>query len=310
MSTILITGGTGLVGSALTRTLTAQGHQVIILSRGENTSNDKNISYAKWDAKAQTIDAEAITSADYIFHLAGAGVADKRWTEERKKEIVDSRTESSKLLIKGLRQSPNKVKAVISASAIGLYGDDSKLSRKKLFTEDALPNDDFLGQTCKLWEESIEPVKQVNIRLVKLRLGIVLSKDGGALAEFMKPVRFGIAGVIGSGKQTLSWIHIEDLCRIFIYAMKHEAMEGVYNAVSPTPVTNKVLTLTLAQKMKGRFYVPMHVPAFVIKTMLGELSIEVLKSTSVSCDKLHMEGFSFTYPNINSAIDNLLASKK
>lgn len=310
MSTILITGGTGLVGSALTGILTSQGNHVIILSRGQKTSNNKNITYAVWDIKTQTINAEAITSADYIFHLAGAGVAEKRWTEERKKEIIDSRIESSKLLIKALRQSPNKVKAVISASAIGWYGDDSKLPKKGSFTEEALPNDDFLGQTSKLWEESIEPVKQLNIRLVKLRLGIVLSKDGGALAEFMKPIRFGVAGVIASGKQIISWIHIEDLCRIFIYAMEHETMQGVYNAVSPTPVTNKVLTLTLAQKIKGRFYVPMHVPAFVIKTMLGELSIEVLKSTSVSCDKLHLEGFSFTYPNIDSAIDNLLAPKE
>ena len=286
--------------------LTAQGHQVIILSRKHKTSIDKNVTYARWDVKGQSIDADAIKGADYIFHLAGEGIADKRWTAARKRAITDSRVESSKLLIKGLREFPNKVKAVISASAIGWYGDDSRLSKKQTFTEENPPDNSFLGETCRLWEESIEPVQTLNVRLVKLRLGIVLSTDGGALAEFMKPVRFGVAGVIGSGKQIISWIHIEDLCRLFVYAMRHDSLQGVYNAVAPTPVTNKQLTITLAQKIKGKFFIPVHVPAVVIKIMLGELSIEVLKSTSVSSKKLLLEGFDFLYSNIDSALDNIV----
>jgi uncharacterized protein len=307
MSTILITGGTGLIGSALTNKLVAEGHEVIVLSRSAKTSNEKNISYAKWDVDAQTIDAAAIAKADYIIHLAGAGVADKRWTEARKKEIQSSRTESSKLLIKGLKETPNNVKAVISASAIGWYGDDaSHNSRKKPFTEERLADTEFLGETSRLWEESIKPVEQLGKRLVRIRIGIVLSNDGGALLEFKKPITFGVAGVLGSGKQVISWIHVDDLCRMFIYAIKNETLRGVYNAVAPTPVTNKELTLALAQKIKGKFYIPLHVPAFVLKIMLGEMSVEVLKSATVSCEKIRTTGFSFLYPTIDSALNNLI----
>jgi uncharacterized protein len=307
MSTILITGGTGLIGSALTIKLVAEGHEVIVLTRSAKTSNEKNITFAKWDVDAQTIDTAAIAKADYIIHLAGAGVADKRWTEDRKKEIRRSRTESSKLLIKGLKETPNKVKAVIGASAIGWYGDDaSHNTRKKPFTEDRLADTEFLGETCRQWEESIKPVEQLGIRLVRIRIGIVLSNDGGALPEFKKPIKFGIAAILGSGKQVVSWIHIEDLCRLFLYAVKTEALRGAYNAVAPTPVTNKELTITLAEKMKGRFFVPIPVPSFALKIILGEMSVEVLKSATVSCEKIRTAGFSFLYPMIDSALDNLI----
>ncbi len=307
MSTILITGGTGLIGSALTTMLTGKGHKVIILTRTQKASDDSNISYAIWDVKSQKINENAVTSADYIIHLSGAGVADKRWTSDRKKEIVESRQQGGALLVKALKQVPNKVKAVISASAIGWYGKDQNLPpKKKAFTEIMHADKEFLGETCRLWEESIESVKEAGKRLVKLRIGIVLSNDGGALPEFKKPVRFGIAGVLGSGKQIVSWIHIEDLCRMFIYAIENESMKGVYNAVAPTPVRNKELTLLLAQKMKGRFFVHMHVPAFVLKTMLGEMSIEVLKSATVSSEKIRAAGFTFLYPSIESALNNLI----
>lgn len=309
MSTILITGGTGLVGSALTPQLVALGHEVIILSRTK-ASNEESISYSVWDVKAQTIDNNAIAKADYIIHLAGAGVADKRWTEERKKEIAQSRTESCKLLVKALKQTPNKVKAVISASAIGWYGDDKNLTpKKKGFTEDDPPDTSFLGETCRLWEESINPIEQTGIRLVKFRFGIVLSNKGGALAEFKKPVQFGIAAILGSGKQIVSWIHIEDLCRLFIYAIENETLQGVYNAVAPAFVTNKELTLTLAQKMKGRFFIPLHVPVFAIKLILGEMSVEVLKSATVSCGKIQAAGFKFLYRDIEGALKDLTNNK-
>lgn len=182
MSTILISGGSGLLGSALTKLLISKGHKVIILSRHPKPSETFGVTYAAWDIKAQSIDMQAISSADYIIHLAGAGVVDKRWTDARKKEIVDSRTQSSALLVKTLHNNPNKIKAVVSASAIGWYGDDEKRSaRKKIFTEDMKPDKEFLGETCRLWEESIQPVEQVGKRLVKFRIGIVLSNDGGAL---------------------------------------------------------------------------------------------------------------------------------
>ncbi|HEX8277327.1 MAG TPA: TIGR01777 family oxidoreductase [Segetibacter sp.] len=310
MSTILITGGTGLIGSALSHMLTAKGHTVIILTRAQKPSSDPNIDHASWDIKAKTIDRKAISRADYIVHLAGAGVAEERWTKDRKKEIVESRTESGALIVKALKEIPNKVKAVISASAIGFYGDDEKRSpRKKAFTEEMRPDKEFLGETCRLWEESIEPVQNLDKRLVKLRIGIVLSNDGGAFPEFKKPVKFGIAGVLGSGKQVISWIHIEDLCRMFLFAIENEIVQGVYNAVAPMPVRNKDLTLLLAEKMKGRFFVPLHVPAFVLKAMLGQVSIEVLKSATVSCEKIRTDGFSFLYPSIETALDELVRGK-
>ncbi len=307
MSTILITGGTGLVGSALTKLLVTKGHQVIILSRSEKNNAEQNISYAKWNVEKQQIDEQAIASADFIVHLAGAGVADKRWSKARKQEIVDSRTQSSLLIVKALGKYPNKVQAVISASAIGWYGDDSKLKGKsKAFTEDMLPDRHFLGETCRLWEESIKPVEGLGKRLVKLRTGIVLSNDGGAFVEFKKPVKFGIAAVLGSGKQIISWIHIEDLCRMFLYAIENSSINGVYNAVAPMPVTNEVLTVELAKKLKGKFYVTAHVPVFVLKMMLGEMSIEVLKSATVSSEKIRQAGFTFIHPSIDAALNNLV----
>ncbi|MEJ7678951.1 MAG: TIGR01777 family oxidoreductase [Segetibacter sp.] len=230
--------------------------------------------------------------------------------KRQKKEIVESRTQSSALLVKALQQVSNKVKAIISASATGWYGkDENRSPKKKAFTEDMRPDKDFLGETCRLWEESIEPVKEAGKRLVKLRTGIVLSNEGGALPEFKKPIKFGIAGVLGSGKQILSWIHIEDLSRMFTYAIENESMEGVYNAVAPTPVRNKELTLLLAQKMKGKFFVHMHVPVFALKAMLGEMSVEVLKSATVSSEKIRAAGFTFLYPSIESALGNLIRVK-
>ena len=307
MSTILITGGTGLIGSALTNMLTGKGHKVIVLTRSEKPSDKNNVSYAAWNIKSQKIDESAVSSADYIIHLAGAGVADKRWTSDRKKEITESRRQSSALLVKALQQVPNKVKAVVSASATGWYGpDENRPAKKKAFTEDMHADKDFLGETCRLWEASVQPVKEAGKRLVKLRIGIVLSNDGGALPEFKKPVRFGIAGVLGSGKQIVSWIHIEDLCRMFIYAIENESMEGVFNAVAPAPVRNKELILLLAKNMKGRFFVHMHVPVFVLKTMLGEMSVEILKSATVSAEKIKAAGFTFLYPSIESALENLV----
>lgn len=307
MSTILITGGTGLIGTALTTMLAGKGHKVIVLTRTKRLSENTSISYAVWDVKSQQLDEDAVSKADYVIHLAGAGVADKRWTRDRKKEIVDSRTQSSALLVKALQQAPNKVKAVISASATGWYGaDENRPPKKKAFTEDMRADKEFLGETCRLWEESIAPVKEAGRRLVKLRIGIVLSNDGGALPEFKKPVKFGIAGVLGSGKQMVSWIHIEDVCRMFLYAIENESMEGVYNAVAPSPVRNKELTLLLANQMKGRFFVHLHVPAFILKAMLGEMSVEVLKSATVSSEKIKSAGFNFLYPSIESALANLI----
>jgi uncharacterized protein (TIGR01777 family) len=246
--------------------------------------------------------------------LAGAGVADKRWSDARKKEIADSRINSCALIVKALSSIPNKVKGVISASAIGWYGPDNQLDDegnastgldKRGFTEAANPYPDFLGNTCKAWEDSIAPVKAFGKRLVILRTGIVLSNQGGALVEFKKPLLFKTAAILGSGKQMISWIHVDDLCNQYIYAIENEQMNGVYNAVAPHPVSNQSLTIELAKKICGSFYIPFYVPAFVLKIALGEMSIEVLKSATVSSHKIEAAGFHFQYPSIHDALNQL-----
>jgi uncharacterized protein len=312
MSTVLITGGTGLIGSALSELLLQKGYEIIILTRGASEKKpaavNKNISYAPWDVLKQKIDVDAIKKADYIIHLAGAGVADKRWTDTRKKEILNSRTQSSALIVKALKENTNKVKAVISASAIGWYGADRVVPNNKPFTETDPPDTSFLGETCRQWEESIEPVTQLDKRLVILRTGIVLSNKDGALTEFKKPLQFGLATILGSGKQVISWLHIDDLCRMYLLAIENESMQGVYNAVAPKPVTNKELTLQLAKAERGKLYTTVHVPAFVLKLIIGEMSIEVLKSATVSGDKIRLAGFTFLYPTIEAALNQLIVS--
>ncbi len=316
MPTVLITGGTGMIGTALSRHLMQQGYDVIVLSRNpvetasvyraSSTQNSfrpsGNIYYAKWDTDKQMIDAQAMSQADYIVHLAGEGVATKRWTKKRKEEIKQSRTKTSEVLYHCLSTQPNKVRAVISASAIGWYGPDAG----KVFTELDPSADDFLGQTCKAWEESIEKVKNLDKRLVRLRLGIALSNEGGALAEFKRPVRLGVAAILGSGEQMVSWVHIDDLCRAFIHAIETPEMEGVFNLVAPNVVANKKLTLGIAASMNGNFYIPFKVPSFLLKLIMGEMSVEVLKSTTVDSSKLQSTGFNFMYPTIDAALKHLI----
>jgi len=310
MSTILITGGTGLIGTALTRLLTERGYRVIILSRkkgGASPAGFTNLpTLAHWDPDNGYIEPAAIQSADYIIHLAGAGVADHRWSAARKKVIVESRTKTSALIAKALKEIPNKVTAVISSSAIGWYGPDPVIPNPQPFEETAPADDEFLGETCRLWEEAIQPVTETGKRLVIIRTGIVLSDKGGALAEFRKPVRLGVAAILGSGKQVVSWIHVDDLCRMYLAAIEKKEWSGIFNGVAPQPVSNRELVLTLGRRLKGRYLVPIYIPSFFLKLLLGEMSIEVLKSTTVSAAKARNAGFQFLYPSIGSALDALL----
>jgi len=308
MQTILLTGGTGLVGRALSELLVEKGYQVIILTRKIPAGSvPTGVRYARWDLESRHIDPWAIGEADAIIHLAGAGVVDKKWSPGYKAEIARSRTASAALLLDKLKEFQHRVKCFISASAIGYYGKDR--SPVVSFEENSIASADFLGSICKQWEASVDPAEQLGIRLVKLRIGIVLSDRGGAMAEFMKPLRFRIAAVLGSGKQVISWIHIEDLCRLFIYALEQEKLSGTFNAVSPFPVSNKELTITLAKEMHGKNFIAAHVPAFALRLYMGERSIEVLKSATVSAAKISRAGFPFRYPLIETAIKNLVAAK-
>lgn len=320
MSTVMITGGSGLVGTALSQKLAEHGYDVIILTRNPQKAAEKrnaphgagrsfksigNTYYARWDFETNSIDTEAVRTADYIVHLAGEGVANKRWSAKRKQEIVDSRVKSSERIVKVLSETPNKVKAVISASAIGFYGPDDE-NNPHAFIETDKPATDFLAQTCVQWEHAIQGVEAMGKRLVKLRTGIALSNEGGALREFKKPIRFGFATIFGNGKQIVSWIHIDDLCRMIIEAIENDQLSGVYNAVSPHPVSNKELVTKLASGMRGRFYIPVHIPAGLLRMVLGEMSVEILKSATVSSDKISSTGFQFLYPSMDAALSQLL----
>ena len=357
MATITITGGTGLIGTALTHLLIDNGHRVIILSRkvppgsrpanpdegrgdtegrpgnpkehsGQSDERSGNpgalpssaaafygrasgpgLQRLQWDPVTGYIDPEAICQADYIVNLAGAGVADHRWTDKRKKVIEESRTKTAELLVKALREIPNQVRAVVSASGIGWYGRDPVIPNPRPFEETDPADKDFLGETCRRWEAAISPVTELGKRLVILRTGLVLSRHGGALAEFRKTVRFGIAAILGSGRQIMSWIHIDDLCRLYLDAIVLDEWSGVYNAVAPNPVSNKVLTTELARRLKGRYFVPIFVPSLLLKLMIGEMSVEVLKSTTVSVARTRAAGFQFLYPSVEPALDNLLKGR-
>ncbi len=303
MPVVLIAGGTGLVGTALSEVLTRKGYEVLILTRGE-----PGPARLQWDPEKRILPADAVGKADYIVNLTGAGVADKRWSKKRKQEIVSSRVDSAALIARALATQPNHVKAVVQASAIGWYGDDGRLGEERAFSEDTGAALDFFGQTCLAWEKAIAPVAESGRRLVTLRVGLVLDKNGGAFKAFAGPVRWGIAAIMGSGTQMQSWIHIQDLCRIIVFALENAGLSGVYNAVAPNPVSNRTLVLQMAQQIKGSFFIPVNVPPFMLRMVVGEMANELLKSLTVSCERLKKAGFQFVFPSVESALQALTAT--
>ena len=307
MPVVLISGGSGLIGSNLTRHLIERGYDIIILTREKNKASDNpKISYSNWSVKDKKIEAEVVNKADHIVHLAGAGVMDKKWTDDYKKMIIDSRVKSAELIINCLKETDRHLKTFVSASAIGWYGKDAEpFIRKDGFIETDQASNDFLGEACVLWEAASEPVTAMGIRLVKLRTGIVLSNNGGAFKEYKAPLNFGVAPILANGNQMVSWIHIDDLCRMYCEAIENTFLNGSYNAVAPEPVSQKSLILKLGQKMRRKFFIPVHVPAFMLKLIFGKRSIEILKSATVSNKKIKAACFTFLYPSIDSALDEL-----
>lgn len=303
MDTVLITGGTGFTGKILTQLLLGKGYRVIVLSRSDKSPADNSrLIFSKWDPASQVIDLSLLAEARHIIHLAGAGVMEKRWTGSYKKKIIESRVNSARFIIHSLKLQKHLPETFISASAIGWYGADK---RGAAFSEEAAPDRGFLGETCRLWEEAAEEAAGLGIRVCCLRTGIVLGNGEGAFTRFSKPVRYGIAPVMGNGKQVMSWIHATDLCRMYLYALESNFIKGSYNATAPNPVSNKTFMLQLARSMRGTKFIPVHIPAFALKLALGEASEEVLKSCTVSSKKISSSGFTFLYPSVEAAFTNL-----
>jgi len=297
-----ITGGTGFVGRHITRLLTGEGNKVIIFSRHPKPTND-GVQYAIWHPETGQIDKEALQEIDVMINLAGAGVADKRWTAKRKEEIRKSRVEATYFLLQALKAYAPKCTAFLAASATGYYGPDREgLSP---FTETAPPYNDFLASVCVDWERASLSAAD-KCRTVVLRTGIVLGKDGGAYPELSGPMRFGIVPILGSGRQVVSWIHVEDLARLYVEAILNEAYTGVYNAVASQPVTHRVLMQTIATA-KGGLKIPAPVPPFMLQLVIGDASVEVLKSCTVSSEKVEAQGFAFQYPTIEGAVASIVA---
>jgi uncharacterized protein (TIGR01777 family) len=291
---ILVTGGTGLIGRQLTKELLDKGYQVSHLSRQATKTIGAKTFF--WDIKKKQIDEACIEGVDTIIHLAGAGIADKRWSDERKKEIIESRTKSIELIYQLLRNHPHQVISVISASAIGYYSDRGN----ELLKEESAPNTDFMAQCCIQWEAAVDEGAPLVSRIAKFRTGVVLDK-GGALGQMAMPVKLYVGSPLGSGEQWIPWIHLQDAVDMYLFAVENKKLEGVYNMVAPNPVTNQQLTKALAKTLHKPFWAP-HVPAFLLKLLLGEMSTIVLGSTKVSCKKIEDAGYKFKFENVQAAL--------
>ena len=296
MNTILISGGTGLIGRRLSYLLKAKGYKIHLLSR---ECNPKNLFPTfLWNINQYTIDDSAFDGVSHIIHLTGAGVADKRWTNKRKNEILYSRVASTNLLYDTVKRLEVPLKSFVAASATGYYG---STTTDKIFKETNKPGNDFLSNVCKLWEKAINQFEHLKIRTVILRTGIVLSKEGGALKKMTTPVITSI----GNGKQFMPWIHIDDLCELYIKGIEDNKFQGVYNAVSTEHITNFSFSKVLSKIVKKPF-IPFMAPKVLLKIALGEMSSIILNGNRVSAEKIKQAGFKFKFGNLNKALKNLL----
>ncbi|MCR6637646.1 MAG: TIGR01777 family oxidoreductase [Sporocytophaga sp.] len=297
---VLITGGTGIIGSRLTEILKEKEYEVAHLSRSTGKGDIKTFI---WDVKTGAIDDNAIKFADYIVHLAGANVFEHKWTNEVKQEIIDSRVKSADLLIDTLKKLNHPLKAFISASAIGYYGADTGGER---IVETSPKGKDFIAKVTEEWEAAVDNASRLGIRTVKLRTGIVFSKEGGALEQLVKTVNRSMGASVGSGKQLISWIHIDDLCNMYIKAIEDESMSGVYNAAGVHPDTNQEVMKEVAGLL-GKHLLP-NVPSFVLKMMLGSERAElVLGGNNISEEKILNAGFQFKYQELRPTLQELLS---
>lgn len=299
-SRILISGGSGFIGEHLRKLLSDQKIDYSVLSR---KSQKLECPVFQWNPEKLEVDQKALDGVDTIVNLAGVSVADGRWTAKRKWEILQSRSKSVDTLYNILKSGKNSVKTVVSASAIGYYGD----SGLELMEEDSPPGKDFLGMTCMAWEQSVRRIEQLGIRVVILRIGFVLAKNGGALPVMKIPVKFFVGSALGSGRQFISWVHIDDVCRAILHVSANTNVQGVYNLTAPEPVSNKVFIKSLAETIHRPFW-PISVPSFLLQLLLGEKSEIVLHGQRVSSEKLQQTGFQFKHVDLLQSM-NLLLNK-
>jgi len=303
METILIAGGAGLIGTNLSGKLKEKGYNVLLLSRKSKRGNSYSV--YSWNPDKSEIENEALKRADYIINLAGAGIGDKRWTKKRRELILDSRVKTSELIFNKIQETGKKPKAFITASGIGYYGANTS---EKIFSETDQPAADFIGQICQQWEQAADPFEKSGIRTVKIRTGIVLSKKGGALSRMAVPVKFWIGSALGSGKQYLPWIHIDDLCDIYVRAIEDAKMTGAFNAVAPQHVSNREFMRTLAQVMGKPFFFPA-IPSVVLKLLFGKMSDILLYGSRISAEKIISAGFEFRFPGLANALKDLFIKR-
>ena len=299
MSNIVITGGTGLIGKHLGKKLKEKGYAVSVLSR--NSIHNADIPVYSWNPDVGEIEQEALKGADCIIHLAGAGMGDKRWTRSRKKVIIDSRVKTGQFLFENIQKDKIKLKTFITSSAVGYYG---AITSDRIFTETDPSALDFLGETCRQWEDTAERFEESGIRTVKIRTGVVLTRQGGVLAKMKIPVMMGFGSATGSGRQFLPWIHLDDVCSIFIRAVEDAKMSGAYNAVAPEHITNRDFMMTLARVLGKSFWFP-HIPAIVMKLLFGEMSEMLLEGSRVSSEKISAAGYRFQFSELSKALTDL-----
>lgn len=299
MAKILITGGSGLLGRAISQLLLKEGHEPLWLSRSEGSEN--GIRKFKWNLLSRSIDEKAFEGVEHIIHLAGSGIVDKRWSLAYKKELLESRVKSSELLQEYILKTKCPLKSFVGGSAIGYYG---AVESDHVFTEDNLPGRDFLAETCVNWEKSYLPLTEAGIRTSVIRTGIVLSKNGGAYAKMVFPFKIGLGAAVGSGTQAFPWIHSDDIAALFVQALFDKKYRGVYNGVSSENTSNLDFSQQLAKSLHRPFFLP-KVPAFILNLVLGERAVTLTKGAFVSNKKIKINGFQFKYEKLSDALEAL-----
>ncbi len=297
---VIITGGTGLIGSALAKGLLADGHEVIVLSRNPGSAKiQPGVRIENWTACSGDGWSNLITSDTAIVNLAGAGIGDKRWSDERKKLILESRVNAGAAVVDAIEKAAEKPRVVIQSSAVGYYGTPGD----QILTEDSPAGDDFQADVCKQWEDSTKTVEGMEVRRVVIRSGVVLSMDGGAFPRMLLPFKLMVGGPIGNGSHWFPWIHIDDEIKAIRFLIENEGAKGVFNVMAPNPLTNGDFTHEVGKIMQKPAVIP--VPKLALQLMFGEMAIILIEGQRAIPKRLQEHNFEFVYPTVEPALKNL-----